>query len=169
MKCQICNENEADVIVGLNNGTEENNVYICHNCLSKLGFDLRESMVKGMLALLGKNIPSNNVTCPSCGRTMAEYIKTGRYGCKECHKFFDDYLLKDNERKNNDMNDKVNGALEQDKKNRELLEQFFNNDNFSSTYKNIFTTKKLLLDAIQKENYEEAARLRDRLNKINND
>ena len=78
-------------------------------------------------------------------------------------------LLKENERKNNDMNDKVNGALEQDKRNRELLEQFFNNDNFISTYKSIFTTKKLLLDAIQKENYEEAARLRDRLNKIKND
>lgn len=169
MKCQVCNNHEADVILGLNNGIQESNVYICHNCLKKFGFDIQENMMRGILALLDKNIIDKNINCQSCGRTLEEYIQTGRYGCKDCHKYFDTDLNNNNESKINKMDNTLIRAQEQDKINKKNIEEFFSNDKFSSTYKSIFFTKKMLFDAIKEENYEEAARLRDELKHISNE
>lgn len=168
MKCQICNENDADVIVGLNNGEEESNLFICHKCISKMGLNIQDNVMNQLLSLFEKQ-GHNNIKCESCGKSYIDFIKTGRYGCKDCHHFFDnDNNEISKENKLNMENDRARASY-QENTNRDLIKDFFDSEKFQQSYKNIFSIKKMLVTAIKQENYEEAARLRDKLNHIDNE
>lgn len=164
MKCQICNERDAAIIVAMNNGKEEQSVYVCHQCIHNMGLDLRKSISQHIIEQIFNASKAETVACKNCGKTIDEFKKTLRYGCSKCHLYFDEQ--KDKEHSEN-MNS-INRALQQDKENRAKLEAYFSVSNVknASQLKMILITKKMLSNAIENENYEEAAKLRDKLRKL---
>ena len=91
--------------------------------------------------------------CPVCSTTLSEFSKTGRLGCGECYKTF---------RKNADaMLKKIHGTskhIAEKKEELPLKEE--------KPKSKIEALKDKLKAAIEEENFEEAARLRDTIREM---
>lgn len=164
MKCQVCNEREAAIIVAMNNGKEESSMYVCHRCIQNMGIDLHKTILDQIVNQISQISKKENIVCENCGMTLREFSETGRYGCAKCHEYFESKR----EDSNKDMELQNKRALQQDADNRKKLEQYFSStlDSNSSKFHSILSIKKLLDTAIADENYEEAAKLRDELRKL---
>lgn len=165
MKCQICNERDAAIIVAMNNGKEENSIYVCHHCIQHMGLDLRKSISQNIIEQIFNASKAESIACEHCGKTLDEFRKTQKYGCSKCHLYFEGQQPKGQDE---DMDNTINKAMQQDIDNRRNIEAYFTNANANQgrTLKTILITKKLLDSAIANENYEEAAKLRDKLRKL---
>jgi len=87
----------------------------------------------------GGKLPSNIIMCPGCGTSPAKIRKLRRFGCARCYDLFGDYIL---------------GK-------QDFAAPLINEPN--DEYEEL---KKKLFLAVKKEDYEEAARLRDELAKL---
>jgi len=101
--------------------------------------------------------PSNETKCDFCGNTQKEFKKTGRFGCVHCYEVFGKELAEalktiyriSDPKHTGKVPERLRSSLEL--KARHLLLQ------------------KLLQEAVNSENYEEAARLRDQLKLLRED
>lgn len=164
MKCQVCNERDAAIIVAMNNGKEENSMYVCHRCIQNMGIDLHKTILDQIVNQLSQISKQENIVCENCGMTLREFSETGRYGCAKCNEFFES--KREDSKKEMELQNKK--ATQQDIENRKRIEQYFssNSDSKTSKFHSILSIKKLLDTAIADENYEEAAKLRDQLRKL---
>jgi protein arginine kinase activator len=91
--------------------------------------------------------------CPRCGFSQADFKKSGRLGCPDCYKTFAEGLggLLKTMHKGTRHTGKSPEALRVSRENSDRLK----------------TLQKKLNKAIESENFEEAAQLRDELKKIN--
>lgn len=108
MKCQRCNQNEANThITKIINGVKTE-VYLCNHCAEKsqemvdfkMGFDHDvENFFSGFLGgtYLGsaqKKSMGQQKRCEDCGMGIDELMKKGRPGCSSCYKTFADVLMR---------------------------------------------------------------------------
>ena len=101
MKCQNCNEREANYhFKQLING-HASEVYLCADCAAKLGYDNNLMGAFGMGTMLSQlfglpqqaKAPAVEQKCPMCGATMREISQSGKIGCAQCYSTFRDSLL----------------------------------------------------------------------------
>ena len=98
-----------------------------------------------------------SLTCSSCGTTYEEFIQKGRFGCSECYRSFNGQLGKTLK--------SIQGAEQHTGK----RPKGFVVATVNKAYKNISESEKLailLQEAIEKEEFEEAARLRDLIKQL---
>ncbi|MGN0204553.1 MAG: UvrB/UvrC motif-containing protein [Coprococcus sp.] len=114
MLCDGCHENEAVICyTEIINGVKKE-LHLCEACAAKeTGIDhtfvslTDTSFLANLLAsVLGRrqdtaddeNLKKTNIVCPSCHMTYNEFLKYGTFGCPECYKTFnfllDGYLKK---------------------------------------------------------------------------
>lgn len=114
MICDRCHENEAVIsYTEIMNGVRKE-LHLCEACAAKeTGIDHTfvalsdTSFLANLLAsVLGRrqdtvdeeNLRKTNIVCPSCHMTYNEFLKYGTFGCPECYKTFnfllDGYLKK---------------------------------------------------------------------------
>lgn len=114
MLCDGCHENEAVICyTEIINGVKKE-LHLCEACAAKeTGIDhtfvslTDTSFLANLLAsVLGRhqnaaddeNLKKTNIICPSCHMTYNEFLKYGTFGCPECYKTFnfllDGYLKK---------------------------------------------------------------------------
>ncbi len=114
MICDRCHENEAVICyTEIINGVRKE-LHLCEACAAKeTGIDhtlvslTDTSFLANLLAsVLGRrqdavnddNLRKTNIICPSCQMTYNEFLKYGTFGCPECYKTFnfllDGYLKK---------------------------------------------------------------------------
>ena len=95
-----------------------------------------------------------DVRCPKCGFTQADFKKAGRLGCAECYTTFADGLegLLKTMHKGTRHNGKVPQALQQT---RDIAER-------------MKVLQKKLAKAVEDENFEQAALLRDEIRQMSN-
>lgn len=114
MLCEVCHENEAVICyTEIINGVKKE-LHLCEECAAKqTGIDQTilsltdTSFLTNLLAsVLGRrqdvaddeNLKKTNIICPSCHMTYNEFLKFGTFGCPECYKTFnfllDGYLKK---------------------------------------------------------------------------
>lgn len=101
-----------------------------------------------ILNIINKTKPIN-IACPKCGWTLLKLNETGRVGCNECYNVFKSYLLPSIT--NYHSANKHIGKKPKPKSRVELIEEI----------------QVKLQEAIKNEQYEDAAKLRDELKKIN--
>lgn len=114
MLCDGCHENEAVVFYTEIINGEKKELHLCEACAAKeTGMDQSfvsltdTSFLANLLAsVLGKhqetddeeNLKKTNLVCPSCHMTYNEFLKYGTFGCPDCYKTFnfvlDGYLKK---------------------------------------------------------------------------
>jgi protein arginine kinase activator len=156
MLCMICKEKEAKFHFTQIAGDKVQKVDLCDDCAKSKGFtDPASFSMADMLLGLGasKEIEQTNggeeLKCPACGFTQADFKKSGRLGCSECYTTFAEPLgsLLKSMHKGTRHVGKVPQALQ---KTRDISDK-------------LKSLQKKLDKAIASENFEEAAGLRDEI------
>lgn len=167
MKCELCNQNEATILaIRISNGIPQE-IHICEECAYQNGdsnnFAIPISFQDFFQAIVNminvdNNCDYNKITkeeselkCEVCGMTYSEFKNVGKLGCDNCYKTFKelDSLLK-NIHGNTHHLGKVPSK---------------NKDEFVVKREIAFLREKLN-EAIRLEEYEEAAKLRDKIRVI---
>jgi protein arginine kinase activator len=156
MLCCICKEREATVHLTQIAGDKMQKVDLCEECAKTkgvndpTGFSLADLLLGlGASQELEQSSGGVDLKCTRCGFTQADFKKAGRLGCPDCYKTFAeglDGLLK-SMHKGTRHAGKVPESLRQSR-------------DISDRLKNL---QKKLTRAIQEENFEQAAQLRDEI------
>lgn len=160
MLCCICKEREATVHYTKIDGDKVQKVDLCEECSKTkgvndpVGFELADLLLGlGASKEIEQSAGGAEVKCPRCGFTQADFKKAGRLGCSECYKTFAeglDGLLKTMHKGTRHIG-KVPEALRQS---RELTDR-------------LKVLQKKLTKAVEDENFEQAASLRDEIKQMN--
>ena len=161
MKCCVCNEREAKVHLTQIAGDKMQKLDLCEECAKSKGVnDPTGFSLADLLLGLGASqeieqaaaAEGGELKCPHCGFTQADLKKAGRLGCPECYGTFAEGLvgLLKTMHKGTRHVGKVPEALRQTQDVKERVKQL----------------QKKLAKAIEGEDFEQAAELRDELKRI---
>ena len=159
MLCSICKEREATVHLTLITGDKMQKVDLCEECSKTkglndpAGFNLADLLLGlGASQEIEQAAGGVELKCARCGFTQADFKKAGRLGCPECYKTFADGLesLLKSMHKGTRHVGKIPESLRQ-------------NQDLSDRLKAL---QKKLAKAIEDENFEQAARLRDEIKQM---
>jgi len=159
MLCCICKEKEATVHLTQITGDKMQKVDLCEECAKHKGVnDPAGFSLADLLLGLGASQeldPGSGAEskCPKCGFTQADFKKAGRLGCAECYTTFAEGLegLLKTMHKGTRHIGKVPHGLQQNRDLEERLKQL----------------RKKLDKAVEDENFEQAASLRDEIKQMN--
>src|ERR1700722_2015517 len=160
MQCSICKEKPATVHLTQIVGDKMQKLDLCEECAKSkgvndpVGFAMADIMLGlGASQELDPSAAGAELKCARCGFSQADFKKSGRLGCVECYKTFAEGLggLLKTMHKGTRHAGKAPEALRVSRENSDRLK----------------TLRKKLTKAIESENFEEAAQLRDELKKIN--
>lgn len=173
MICEICKKKSATIhIQEIING-QKKTLHICPDCAADKTSE--ESALHGiniaeMLYNLSEQISSPTltpqedeadgvdssitVTCPDCGWDTSKFKKTGRLGCPHCYQTFNELLktaLKNMHRGTLHVGKQLRGE-ERDESGKLMIE--------------IMNLQKRLEEFVQREEYEKAALVRDKISQL---
>lgn len=162
MKCQKCNLNDATThITQIINGNKTE-MYLCRECAEdnqdffsfKSGFDTEfDNLFSGFWGGQPKISSAAPLKkCNLCGMTQGQFIKSGKPGCSNCYTIFQDLLLRPLKQIHGSTRHtgKIPARSGKSIKTADQIEQL--------------QTK--LNRAVMEQNFEEAAKLRDRINEL---
>lgn len=169
MLCDRCQKRDAKILyTEIINGVKKEQ-HLCEDCATDYtSFQMEKPLINGELTLgdllstlldnytaadtkqHGEIIPS--LTCESCGTTYEDFIQKGRFGCSKCYRSFQSQLGKTLK--------SIQGAeIHTGKRPKGLVTLATDRVMKDITEVERLTIK--LHEAIEKEEFEEAARLRD--------
>jgi protein arginine kinase activator len=156
MLCCICKEREATVHYTKIADGKMQKVDVCEDCYKTKGasdpaaFSLADLLLGlGASQEMEQSAGGVELKCPRCGFTQADFKKTGRLGCAECYKTFAEGLEGLLKTMHKDTRH-VGKFPESLRRNRDLSDRLRN-------------LQKDLAKAIEQENFERAAILRDEI------
>ena len=159
MVCNICGQNEATIHLTeiLNNQMVE--IHLCETCAEQKGADFKShfdfNKLLASLTDFGAELKPERMSklaCKDCGMTYEEFGRTGRLGCANCYQVFEKLLIPLIKRVQRDVHHvgKVpSKASTEVKKTLELRE-----------------LQDRLRKSIQSETFEEAAKIRDQIQQL---
>ena len=163
MKCQNCGKREAVVDYTQVIDGSKLHLHLCDKCASemKIGMDFMFD-VDDVFSTFFNGISNVQVLndvevlkCKTCGSTYNDFRNAGKFGCADCYETFSgelDSVLK-----------RLHGNNRHVKGDRKRIDA-----KKHTTENKIEDLKLKLKECIQKEEYEEAAKLRDRIKELEN-
>lgn len=154
MICDMCKLHEARVSVEQVADGVTKNIYLCLSCSQRLGFGMfSENIDISITKLLGSDTDMSEhkkyTQCPVCGKSLNDIESKQKIGCAECFSFFKPEILK---------------ILGQKKQNLKFSGLLQDSSNSSFGEENCFEElREKLKKAVELEDYERAAVLRDEL------
>ncbi len=154
MLCDICGKAEATVhLTEIVNGKVVE-LHICESCAQEKASQMQVPV--GFQMFLGGIAPEKEhidkgkpMVCPNCGLTYRDFRKIGRLGCSQCYEAFKDYLMS--------LLRNIHGSNEhigkKPKKIAAVIEKRLR----------LTELRKQLKEAIEKEEFELAAKIRDEI------
>ncbi|MHC4820284.1 MAG: UvrB/UvrC motif-containing protein [Planctomycetota bacterium] len=159
MRCQKCDEKEATSHENVRNedGTWTE-VHLCEKCSGKgLGAltpaGIMQALIEGASSMSATQEAEETPSCPSCGMTYADFRARGRLGCGRDYEVFEGELMPLLERIHQGGSQHVGKSPDAD-------------ETRSEAERELIELRRGLADAVQREQYEEAARLRDRIQAV---
>ncbi len=159
MLCDLCKKKQATVHLTEIIDEQINELHLCEECAHQKTIQMEQQFglpdLLAGLAEFGKpeeTVETASLKCSNCGLSYQDFKKLGRLGCGECYSSFKKYLLP--------LLKKIHGSTQHLGK---------------SPYKVTARPKKKidlaelrlrLQRAIDKEEFEEAARLRDKIREL---
>ncbi len=163
MLCDICHENEATIHITeiINDAAKE--LHVCQQCAEEESIKMQQNfgiadLLSGLMEFPGLIEKDQNLKCPSCGMTYNDFRKLGRLGCSVCYDAFKKVLLP--------LIKNIHGSTHHVGKEAPRVvtaEKQVKKMKVVSKKDRITELKERLQRAVQNEEYEEAAVLRDRI------
>jgi protein arginine kinase activator len=157
MRCDVCQQAEATVFLTQIVEGKMQKVNLCDGCAKEkgvsdpTGFALADLLLGlGAAQQIERGQPAQS--CPVCGFTQADFKKTGRLGCSACYDAFADGLA-------NLLKGMHKGLRHTGKMPAKLSRRYAMADK-------VKTLESELQQAVKAEKYEDAARLRDEIQRI---
>jgi len=166
MSCEKCGERDAQVRYTEYREGESKKLMICFECAKSLGFEVDPVpeeppgapepssaivLVSASLQPKVKAVPEHE-RCPRCGLTSAEFQRLSRFGCAQCYEVFAPAL--------DAWFEKIHGASSHRGRLPGTGEEIASP---APDPVNVAELQERLARAIENEDFEEAARIRDRL------
>ncbi len=173
MLCQNCKKNQASFHYKSNQNGHVTEKHLCSECASKLGyaaenvFDIHspfgaiddffgesaDMVFGGILGnMLGTSTPSvlkKATVCPKCGMRYSDFTNSGKLGCPDCYNTFSNYLLP--------TINQIHGNTRHNGKMPSGISQK------AASVNKLSELKASLNAAIEKQEYEQAAKIRDEI------
>ncbi|MCM8765552.1 MAG: UvrB/UvrC motif-containing protein [Candidatus Omnitrophica bacterium] len=161
MLCDICGKKQATVHVTeiINNQITE--MHLCEDCAREKSIQMEQQFgVSDLLAgiadlgtTLGEKTKEElKLKCNNCGMTYEDFKKIGRLGCSECYVAFRKNLVP--------LLKRIHGSIQHlGKAPLKIIKEV-------KRKSEIDILKEKLQEAIQREEFEEAARLRDKIREL---
>ena len=99
MSCDQCREREAVIHLTQIVNEQVTTLHLCERCAAEKGVESPSGVVKtplgSFLAAMGKNLPEtvaaprSSETCARCGGSLQDFRESGRLGCPECYRSFE--------------------------------------------------------------------------------
>jgi protein arginine kinase activator len=152
MKCALCNENEATVQIKEIVDGSLKEMYVCEACATKKGVNAgsQTSLTDFLFAVgsRGGGREDEDRVCSECGMSLEEFRKRSRLGCPRCYGAFEHELLT------------LLSAMH--KGTRHIGKMPVG----EAAMAKIAALQEALDRAVESQNFEEAARLRDLLREV---
>ncbi len=155
MLCTNCGKNQATVHIKrtVNGVTKE--YMLCSECAAKSelspSFPDFDTLLKSAFSFMPRSVQTKRKACPVCGSTLSDLSESGKLGCAQCYEVFAEELAPTIARIH------ANAV-------------YVTNDSFPAPTKKeenkTETLKAQLAKAVQEENYELAAKLRDEIREL---
>ncbi len=179
MLCQNCGNNEGNVrYTQIINGVKKEMI-LCSECAKEMGIDDMDfSMPINFSSFLGdildeyndsfmpSFIKQNTLKCNKCGLTYDEFTQNGKFGCENCYETFNEKV--------NHLVKNLHGSISHiGRKPKYIKENKIDTDSKKEEEnKEESELQKLnreLKEAIKEERYEDAAKIRDEIKKLDNE
>lgn len=167
MKCQKCGKREANTHVKKVVNGEYEEYMICSECASQMGYgNVFSGFTTDFSNLLGSfftnALPARTqaVRCEVCGSTYHDISKTGMVGCANCYNVFFDELLPTVSRIHGNTTHCGKRAV-----NNTGVKAYCDEEN-ESFEAELQRLKKELQKAIENQEFEKAAELRDKIKEM---
>jgi protein arginine kinase activator len=163
MKCDVCSERVATVHLTEIVNKQKRELHLCEDCAREKGVSVKPMLMgvevtsqsishppmvsKTKIVLHADKLAG--VSCPVCGTTFAEFRSSGRLGCPNDYMAFKRGLVP--------ILDKIHGHVEHTGKVPAHMSERL------QRHREVTKLRKELNEAIQQEEYERAAELRDRI------
>ncbi|MDP1852762.1 MAG: UvrB/UvrC motif-containing protein [Candidatus Omnitrophota bacterium] len=166
MLCDICGKSVATVHLTEIIDDQMAELHLCENCARAKSMEMEQQfgladLLAGLSNLGGQVEPqtSAGAKCPNCGLTYENFKKVGRLGCNECYQSFSLYLKP--------LLKKIHGSI------HHIGKSPVNKPQESpvkpvvkAKVSQVQELKNQLQSAIQKEEFEKAAELRDKIKEL---
>lgn len=181
MLCDNCGKREANVKYSENINGMKKELNLCEECSQKLGignFDF--SMPIDFSSFFGEFMEDfatpdfmpllnevKSLKCNSCGYTFDDIVNTGKLGCGNCYNVFSERMdpiikkIQGSNRHIGRLGKILDNKIEQKIKDKE------NSKKEGKELSRIDKLQEDLKEAIKEERYEDAAKIRDEIKKIN--
>lgn len=171
MLCEKCGKNEATIRYSEIVNGKKTEMALCGECAAAMGLGSDGGF--GLGDLFGAGTLFSNIfgaipdarpqygashiekRCPVCGASMSEIAKRGKVGCAECYRTFKSELAPSIRRIHGDVK-YVGDAPAKSEAENSLLEK----------KQKLESLRRELREAIEKEDFERAAEIRDSIRKI---
>jgi protein arginine kinase activator len=159
MRCDQCKEREA--VINLTQVEHDTKVtlHLCEQCAQDKGIETGTVVLKSplgtFLSAMGKGttlpVPAETVRCPTCGATLRDFRDSGRLGCADCYLAFADHLR--------DLLRRLHGSSQH------IGERYVvpGAEGEATPTSRLLDLREQLRRAVEDENFELAAELRDRI------
>ncbi|RKX28099.1 MAG: hypothetical protein DRP47_05205 [Candidatus Zixiibacteriota bacterium] len=168
MLCQDCKQREAQVHLTQIINNEKTTLHLCKKCAAARGFHspldnvpfpLAEILTGLAAATPGfKYDKTEQITCQNCGLTFQEFTSQGRFGCGECYKAFRSQL--------EPIMRKIHGASLHRGRTPMTINITNNESKRTLPIREEERLEEELSKAIETEDFERAAEIRDKLKSI---
>lgn len=156
MLCDVCKDKDSNVFFTQIINGQVQKVNLCEECSKQkgvtdpTGFALAELLL-GIGQESAPEAKSIELTCEQCGFTQSDFKKAGRLGCAHCYDVFDG---------------EVEGLLKNIHKGTRHVGKVPARAAASVVTHRLENLREDLAKAIDAENFEDAARLRDEINRL---
>ena len=175
MMCQNCGKNEVTFrYTQVINGVKKE-LNLCDNCARELGLkEMNFSMPISFSSFLGDFfndysdtlLPSfmgtQTTKCKTCGESFDEFLNSGEFGCSNCYDLFEDRITP--------ILKNLQGSTKHTGRGyKKILSKISENETNKVAKKEeneVTKLQKELQKAIKTENYEEAAKIRDKIKEL---
>lgn len=166
MKCTQCGERDAVVQLTQIANEQVVHLHLCERCAAEKGVETAAGVGKtpigsflasmGPAALAGSGVlPTSEESCANCGATIADFKQTGRLGCAECWVTFEQPLR--------DLVRRLHGSSRHTGRRAASVTTSGISQSHRPEGPTVVEIRAQLKLAVEAENFEMAAELRDRL------
>lgn len=163
--CQACQASPATVHLTEIKDKEKREIHLCTKCAQEKGISIKADFTLGEIfgglvdpqgsptpAQKDKERKDSRLVCPRCGLSYLEFRKTGRLGCPDDYEFFRKGLTP--------FLEKIHLAVQHVGKVPSRA------DARTQQVKELIGLRRQLTALVEREAYEDAAKIRDRIKKL---